>query len=59
MGRNNAEIGMAMMWIRYQPTSIKFRFREWCSDLLVFVEARRPPGIFNSSAGRLFKQLAG
>jgi hypothetical protein len=47
-GRNNAEIGMAMMWIRNRPTSIKFRFREWGSDLLVFVDAGRPHGTLST-----------
>jgi hypothetical protein len=48
MGRNNAEIGMAMMWIRNRPTSIKFRFRERCSDLLVIVDGRRPHGTLST-----------
>jgi hypothetical protein len=27
-GRNNADIGMTQMWVRNQPTPIKFGFRE-------------------------------
>jgi hypothetical protein len=59
MGRNNAEIGMAMMWVRRQPNPIKLRFRGVVSIYPYLWTRAAHTGFSTPMWARLFDQLAG